>query len=247
MTDLTAKIAAKGCTNTGLTEDLIARLHDAPLGRKVVAVVELATESRTEKRDGKEAVTLSILTLEPATDAQTEDHLREVARALHKNRHLTGGDPAQGRLNVGDEPSVGEVLAAGAKLRPHPFLPDDAANENPICDVCGSIEASAVHSLQVALDDQLADADQDDDTDDAVDPDLDTGNDDTDSDDLDEEDEPHAFVSDDDTDCCRLCGRFEADGQGIHVTDNQDVLEQPDEPVRHLGVVPNPFDTPKGA
>lgn len=38
---------------------------------------------------------------------------------------------------------------------------------------------------------------------------------------VDEEDEPHAFFSEDGVDSCRLCGRHAADGQGIHVTDEQ--------------------------
>lgn len=40
---------------------------------------------------------------------------------------------------------------------------------------------------------------------------------------VDEEDEPHAFVTEDGVDCCRLCGRHENDGQGIHVTDEEGV------------------------
>lgn len=202
MSDITAKIAAKGCSATGITETLASSLH-ANLGSKVVAVVELMSEARTEKSDGKETVALSIISIEPATDDQTENHLREIARALHRNRHLAGGDTAQGRLDVGDEPNVADVLKAGAALRPHPFLPDDAASENPICDVCGSIEASAVHSMQVALDDLEADQ-------------------------VERDEQLEADAQDGDLDA-------PDGGEGA-------------EPVRHLGVVPNPFDpTSKGA
>lgn len=45
------------------------------------------------------------------------------------------------------------MVAAGAAHRPHPFLPVDASQDNPICDVCGLLEAAPRHSVQ----DQLPD------------------------------------------------------------------------------------------
>ena len=135
----TAKIAAKGCSDTGITEDLAQSLHNN-LGKKVLAVVELVAEARSEKRNGDEAVALSILTIEPAPDHMTEDHLRELARAFHYERQL-----ADGQLTIDSqddiEPKVSQVLAAGQRHRPHPFLPVDASVGDGICDVCGVIES----------------------------------------------------------------------------------------------------------
>lgn len=239
MTDINVKIAAKGCDNTGITDQIATALH-ANLGHKIVAVVELASEARTEKRDGSENVTLSILTLEPAPDSMTADHLRELARAFHFERQLDTRAPGQLRLDDGStEPKVADVLAAGNRHRPHPFLPDDAGKEQPICDVCGGIEASAVHSMQDALD--VDDPDEPEQGDDeapaaGTDPDLDTG------DGVDEEDEPHAFFSEDGVDSCRLCGRHEDDGQGIHVADDQVVLDTDAEVVELPTTLANPFN-----
>ena len=109
MTDTTAQIAAKGCSSTGITEDLAQSLH-ANLGKKVVAVVELVSEARSEKRDGKEKVVLSILTIEPAPNAATEDHLRELARAFHYERKLAEDGPQLLEPGDGPAPSVKGVL-----------------------------------------------------------------------------------------------------------------------------------------
>lgn len=232
MTDITVKIAAKGCDNTGITDEIANRLH-ANLGHKIVAVVELVSEARTEKRDGNEAVTLSILTLEPAPDTQTTEHLRELARAFHFERRLEEGDPGQMRLDDNIEPKVADVIAAGHRHTPHPFLPDDAAKDTPICDLCGGIEASAVHEVQDELDVNPGDENG---GDTVTGPD--TATNEAHETELAEEDEPHSFVSEDDVDSCRLCGRHEDDGQGIHVTDdNQGATVTP-----FPGNVANPFN-----
>lgn len=115
MTDTVAKIAAKGCNATGITEELATRLHDQ-LGKKLMAVVELEAAARTEKSDGNQAVQLRILSVEPATDQLAEDHLREFARALYYNRAV---DEAQPTLDDGPEPTVKEVLGRGKSLLDH--------------------------------------------------------------------------------------------------------------------------------
>lgn len=156
----TAKIASKGCNGTGITEDLAQTLHNQ-LGRKVLAVVELVAETRSEKRNGDESVSLSILTVEPAPNGITEDHLRELARSFHYERQLADG---QLQIETGDdiEPKVADVLAAGDRFRPHPFLPADAANDNGICEVCGVVkDATTLHSDRTALDDPFATTDED--------------------------------------------------------------------------------------
>ena len=113
MTDTTAKIAAKGTQNTGITEELARRCYDQ-LGRKVLAVVELVAETRSETKDGAQKVGLSILTIEPAPNADTEEHLRNLARSFHYERRLTSEDQ-QLRIDTADdlEPKVADVLAAG--------------------------------------------------------------------------------------------------------------------------------------
>lgn len=113
MTDTTAaKIAAKGCSATGITEELAIKLHDQ-LGKKVMAVVELEAAARTEDSDGNQKVQLRILSVEPATEKIAEDHLREFQRALYYNRQL---DDAQPTLGDGPEPTVKDVLGRGESL-----------------------------------------------------------------------------------------------------------------------------------
>lgn len=146
MTDTTAQIAARGCSGTGITEELAEKLH-AQLGRKVVAVVELVSETRTEKRDGKDKVALSILTIEPAPDSLTEDHLRNLARAFHYERKLNEDGPQLIAPGDGPEPTVKEVLAAGQALEPHQY--EDTADAS--CARCGLAAGETVHN-QDALD-----------------------------------------------------------------------------------------------
>lgn len=147
----TAKIAAKGTNNTGITEDLAKRCHDQ-LGRKILAVVELVAESRSETRDGSESVSLSILNLEPAPNKATEDHLRELSRSFNYERRLAEGAdmPIPG---TGDdiEPDLKTVLAAGQRFEPHPFLPVDAADDDGICDLCGEVQDRPQHADRAAL------------------------------------------------------------------------------------------------
>ncbi|WP_435744951.1 hypothetical protein [Nocardioides sp. SYSU DS0663] len=111
----TAKIAAKGCTNTGLTEDLAKRLHDQ-LGKTIVAVVELTAETRTENKAGDETVVLSINTIEVAPNSLTEDHLRDLARAFHYERKLAEDGPQLLEPGDGPEPRVADVLQFGRSV-----------------------------------------------------------------------------------------------------------------------------------
>lgn len=152
----TAQIAAKGCSGTGITEELAEKLH-AQLGRKVVAVVELVAETRTENRAGDEKVALSILTIEPAPNTATEDHLRNLARAFHYERKLSEDGPQLIAPGDGPEPTVKDVLAAGAALEPHQYV--DTADAS--CNVCGLAAGEAIHSDDVLDLDALDDLDDD--------------------------------------------------------------------------------------
>ena len=131
MTDTTAKIKAKGCQSTGITEEIAIKLHDQ-LDKKIIAVVELKSSSRTEKADGKQIVDLEILSVEPATEHLAEDHLREFARALYYNRAV---DEQQPTLDDGPEPTVKDVLGRGQSLLEHdddgePRLWDGQTSDN---------------------------------------------------------------------------------------------------------------------
>lgn len=146
----TAKIAAKGCNNTGITEDLAASLHNQ-LGRKVLAVVELVAETRSEKRNGDESVVLSILNIEPAPEGLAEDHLRDLQRSFYYERQLADGQMQISPDGDGIEPKVSDVINANPGLRPHPYVTSqlaiDDSDAGPVCDVCGKIEAEAIHHM----------------------------------------------------------------------------------------------------
>lgn len=148
MTDTTAGIAAKGLDGTGFTEDLSAELFNK-VGSHMMAIVDLQVVDRSGPNvKGKRKVHLIIDGIEPATDDNLAEHLRELRRVCHYNRKLDGHT---GTTTQGDERTVDDVLAAGAGHRPHPFLPVDAADDNGICDVCGLIQAAGVHSTQDIL------------------------------------------------------------------------------------------------
>ena len=172
----TAKIAPKGTTGTGITEDLAKRCHDQ-LGRKVLAVVELVAESRSENRNGDESVGLSILTIEPAPNGMTENHLRELARSFYYERQLELGEAPTLEYGDSPEPDLKSVLAAGARHEPHPYLSSTlSVDDNAVCDVCGQHEGAAVHVDRTGLDDPFSIADNQDE--------------DEDNEDRDDEDEP---------------------------------------------------------
>lgn len=138
----TAAIAKKGCTGTGITEELAKTLHDQ-LGKTGVAVIEFVSDARTEKRNGDEHVTVSILTCEPAPNQATEDHLRNLARSFHYERKLTEDGPQLPVPGDGPEPTVNEVLAAGTALEPHDYIDGDQIGE---CDRCGADADATIHS-----------------------------------------------------------------------------------------------------
>jgi hypothetical protein len=142
MTDTTAKVRAKGCDSTGITEAIASTLY-ANKGQRIMAIIELHAVERHEKADGGRRVDLTIELLEPTTDDAMSEHLRELTRTLYRNRAL-----AEGQLAIDDTltPSIGDAIAAGAQYRPHPFIPVDASNDNGICDVCGGLDLNGIHA-----------------------------------------------------------------------------------------------------
>lgn len=149
--DYTAKIRTKGLDATGVTEQLAGEMYRNK-GRHYMAIVEVKVDETHEKADGTRKVDLILTQVEPATNGDFEEHLRELTRVGYLNRQRTDGQMAIDE-SLGAERTVADVVASGRSHRPHPFLPDDAAKDTPICDVCGGIEASAVHSTQDILDD----------------------------------------------------------------------------------------------
>lgn len=158
MPDTTGTINAKKLGNTGFTEALVDKLY-SQVGRHHMAIVDLQVVNHSGPDiEGKRTVSLVIDTIEPAVTEDMAEHLRELMRTVYYSRGV--GD--QLTLATGsDEPTVEGVLAAGAKHRPHPFLPVDATLDNPICDVCGHLETAPVHSTQDTLDED-SDGDEDD-------------------------------------------------------------------------------------
>ncbi|WKN47127.1 hypothetical protein [Nocardioides sp. Arc9.136] len=185
----TATIKAKGCKNTGITEDIAAVLHDN-LGKTIVAVVELTADARSENRDGEEKVQLSIGLIEVAPDGMASEHVRELMRSFHYERRLADDGPTLHGEGDSPEPKVADVLAAGARFRPHPYLASGlAVDDNAACDVCGQREPAAVHSTQQMLEEPDQDpADNDGDTDDEADDDTDLDEDTATADDDPDED-----------------------------------------------------------
>ncbi|WP_248582578.1 hypothetical protein [Nocardioides sp. InS609-2] len=141
----TANISAKGCSGTGITEDLAQTLHNN-LGKKVLAVVELVAEARQKKRNGDEKVVLSILTVEPAPNDMTVDHLRDLAQQFYYERQLAAGEQTLPGTGEEIEPKVSEVIAAGQRHTAHPYIASGLAVDNGACDVCGLMEDAPVHA-----------------------------------------------------------------------------------------------------
>lgn len=140
---VTATINAKGTNGTGITEDLVKLLHDS-LGKGIVAVVEIRSESRAEDLKGNEKVNLVIQTIEPAQDGEAEAYLRKFQRSLYQQRRvMSEGETLD--IKTGDdlEPKVADVLAAGAALVPHDFEVDP--DEPDKCTVCGGDDYADIH------------------------------------------------------------------------------------------------------
>jgi hypothetical protein len=150
--DYAASITTKGLDGTGLTEDVARKLYSRR-GRKAMAVVELVVDETSDKRDGTHKVALAIAGLELVLDhTDIENHLRDLQQTIYANRQRADGQMAIDE-QLGGERTVADVLSSGRSHRPHPFIVVDASVENPICDVCGGIEASAVHSTQELISD----------------------------------------------------------------------------------------------
>lgn len=199
MTDTTARILAKGCEATGLTEEIANKLF-TKVGSHFMAIVELeVVYPHGPNTDGKRRIDLHLKQVEPAMDPNLEEHLRELTRTLYFNRQVD--QPLPGTSGDDINPDLKTVLAGGARFEPHPFLPVDAADDDGICDVCGQVQDRPQHADRSALADPFAVTENDlDDAEEEYDPDEE-------GDDLVETsayDEPHTFDAGPDDSC--ICG-----------------------------------------
>lgn len=155
MSDTHGNINSKGLDGTGITEELVSE-HFSRVGSHMMAIVDLQVVDRSGPNiKGKRKVTYVIDGIEPAVDEAMAEHLRELQRTAYLNRQKSGAQRTidQELDAEGGEPTVDAVVAAGAAHRPHPFLPVDVTEDNPICDVCGLIESASRHSVQDILPD----------------------------------------------------------------------------------------------
>lgn len=110
MPDYLARIRAKGLDSTGVTEALAKQFYST-LGSHHLAVVEFRVEDRRETADGKHEVHLILTQVEPSTVGFLDDHLREITRALYRNRALADGQaPLPG---TDDGRTLQDVVHAG--------------------------------------------------------------------------------------------------------------------------------------
>lgn len=162
MTDTTAKIRSKGCEGTGITEEIATDLFQS-VGTHMMAIVDLQVVDKSGPNiKGKRTVEIVIDGIEPATDDNLAEHLRELTRTCYFNRQTD--QPLTLDDNI--EPDLKTVLEAGRRLEPHPYLASTLSTEDePVCDVCGLLEPAAVHADRSLVADPFADNEVDDDQD----------------------------------------------------------------------------------
>lgn len=148
--DYTGRIRAKGLTGTGVTEAMLGRHHRNKGGRlMIVASIHVAGVSENlDEGTGDVAYVIDELEVAPDT---AMDHVRNLVRSFNYERLLDANGPTlplddHGDMR-GDEPTVEQVVAAGGRFEPHPFLPvlTGEDDEAPICDVCGLVEDTGPH------------------------------------------------------------------------------------------------------
>ena len=126
MPDYTAKINAKGCDATGLTEEIAAASY-ARLGSHMMAVVELRAAKRGDDEDGTHSVNYVITQIEPATNTRADDLLRELARTLHASRRDPEGQPGLPGTDGFGAQAMDDVLRQGESLVQDGALSNDGA------------------------------------------------------------------------------------------------------------------------
>lgn len=111
--DYTAKVNSKGLQGTGFTEQVAARYFNT-VGSEVMAVVRLRAVKVITDDAGKHTVQFAIVGAEPAQTTRMEDHLRDVERALYRQRpEVIGQETLKG---VTSGPNADQVVADGEAL-----------------------------------------------------------------------------------------------------------------------------------
>lgn len=106
MSTTTAKIAARDAKNTGITPPVARELYEQ-LGRTRVAIVELTSTEHTIDIEGKQSVKLEVTYVEPAPAGDIEDFLRDLSRALYRDRN-----PQEAIDTISDqEPSATDLVS----------------------------------------------------------------------------------------------------------------------------------------
>lgn len=93
----TAKIRSKGLDGTGVTED-VAKAMYAHMGGATLAIVELEHVERHDKSNGDHMVHLTIGTCEPILTDRMESAVRDLQRALWRDRKRSEGDSLDGTI-----------------------------------------------------------------------------------------------------------------------------------------------------
>lgn len=107
-----ARIRAKGLDATGVTEE-VAKAMYATLGGATMAIVELEHVRHSDDSKGDHQVELVIGLCEPALTDRMSDHLRELSRAMYKDRRTSEGEPLP--LDA-PGPSTDDVIDQGEAL-----------------------------------------------------------------------------------------------------------------------------------
>lgn len=150
MTDTTPKINAATGSGTGIDQELARKLFDKGPGTVIVAVVEMrVVKKHGPHLDDTTSVDLNIIGLQPVyDDPETEDHLRNIKRRLwHERKVATDGETLPGvDGQAGEEPSVADLVTAGAKYEPHDFIQAPGEPEDQVCDRCGKPKFAKLHN-----------------------------------------------------------------------------------------------------
>lgn len=125
MTDTNVTIKAKrGCSDTGITEELATKLFVAADNKNItelVAIVRFKPDYAHKAADGsRRSVDMEIVDIEPVVDGklngQLVEHVKTIQQALSRNRHIASGKDEA--LPFGEEdgpaPKVSEILQHGS-------------------------------------------------------------------------------------------------------------------------------------
>jgi hypothetical protein len=111
----TAKIRTRGCDNTGVTEQ-VAKEMFRNMGGTTLAIVELEHVRQINESSGDHKVELTLGFIEPvAPGSKTEDVVRELSRALYRDRRGQDGE-LPGTEGAGERSTDDVTAAAEAAL-----------------------------------------------------------------------------------------------------------------------------------